>query len=56
MTADPRLAPSYCYNHPDRETMLRCNRCERPICTVLRRADPHRLPLQGMRPRAAKGL
>jgi hypothetical protein len=22
-----------CYNHPDRETMLRCNRCERPICT-----------------------
>ncbi len=23
----------YCYNHPDRETMLRCNRCNRPICT-----------------------
>jgi hypothetical protein len=23
----------YCYNHPDRETMLRCNRCDRPICT-----------------------
>jgi len=23
----------YCYNHPSRETMLRCNRCERPICT-----------------------
>jgi hypothetical protein len=22
-----------CYNHPDRETMLRCNRCDRPICT-----------------------
>ncbi len=22
-----------CYNHPNRETMLRCNRCERPICT-----------------------
>ncbi len=21
-----------CYNHPDRETMLRCNRCGRPIC------------------------
>ena len=21
-----------CYNHPDRETTLRCNRCERPIC------------------------
>ena len=24
----------HCYNHPDRETMLRCNRCERPICTA----------------------
>ncbi len=22
----------FCYNHPDRATMLRCNRCERPIC------------------------
>ncbi|KPL83430.1 hypothetical protein SE15_07065 [Thermanaerothrix daxensis] len=22
----------YCVNHPDRETLLRCNRCERPIC------------------------
>jgi hypothetical protein len=22
----------YCYVHPDRETMLRCNNCERPIC------------------------
>lgn len=22
-----------CYNHPNRETFLRCNRCERPICT-----------------------
>jgi hypothetical protein len=21
-----------CANHPDRETMLRCNRCEKPIC------------------------
>lgn len=26
-------APMYCYNHPQRETVLRCNRCERPICT-----------------------
>lgn len=24
----------FCYNHPDRETLLRCNRCERPICTA----------------------
>lgn len=23
----------FCYNHPQRETLLRCNRCERPICT-----------------------
>lgn len=22
-----------CYRHPDRDTMLRCSRCERPICT-----------------------
>jgi hypothetical protein len=22
----------YCYVHPNRETVLRCNRCERPIC------------------------
>ncbi|MCZ2127997.1 MAG: hypothetical protein LC099_09525 [Anaerolineales bacterium] len=22
----------YCYAHPDRETTLRCKRCERPIC------------------------
>lgn len=25
-------ASSVCYNHPNRETMLRCNRCERTIC------------------------
>jgi hypothetical protein len=22
----------YCYNHPNRETSLRCNNCNRPIC------------------------
>ncbi len=22
-----------CYKHPNRETMLRCNKCDRPICT-----------------------
>jgi MFS family permease len=22
----------YCYNHPQRETVLRCNRCDRPMC------------------------
>jgi rhomboid protease GluP len=24
--------PMYCYRHPDRETLLRCGRCDRPIC------------------------
>jgi hypothetical protein len=30
MTDDSKL---FCYVHPDRETLLRCNKCERPICT-----------------------
>ncbi|MCX7707951.1 MAG: hypothetical protein N2204_08095 [Anaerolineae bacterium] len=25
--------PLTCANHPKRETLLRCNRCEKPICT-----------------------
>jgi len=25
--------PSFCTTHPTRETMLRCNRCEKPICS-----------------------
>ena len=24
---------NYCYRHPNRATILRCSRCERPICT-----------------------
>ncbi len=24
----------YCYVHPDRETSLRCNNCDRPICAA----------------------
>src|SRR5262245_29812073 len=24
----------YCYNHPTRETSLRCNNCNRPICAA----------------------
>jgi hypothetical protein len=24
----------YCANHPDRETSLRCNRCNKPICAA----------------------
>src|SRR5215216_5549585 len=35
--ATPAAAPNaaavlYCANHPDTETLLRCNRCEKPIC------------------------
>jgi hypothetical protein len=30
MTDESKL---FCYVHPDRETLLRCNNCERPICT-----------------------
>lgn len=26
------VTPLHCAFHPERETMLRCNRCERPIC------------------------
>jgi membrane associated rhomboid family serine protease len=35
-TPDPSAAVPQevpvCYRHPDRETYIRCNRCERPIC------------------------
>ena len=30
-TADPN-APPTCYRHPNRETHVRCSRCDRPIC------------------------
>lgn len=30
--ASPAGAPPVCYRHPDRETYIRCTRCERPIC------------------------
>lgn len=32
MTDTPTTA-LFCANHPDTETTLRCNRCEKPICT-----------------------
>lgn len=32
MTDEPSLQ-MVCYNHPGRQTYLRCNRCERPICS-----------------------
>jgi len=31
--SDSPIEKMYCYNHPQRETVLRCNRCERPMCT-----------------------
>ena len=31
MTSQPQIL--YCANHPNVETTLRCNRCEKPICT-----------------------
>ena len=30
--SEPVVAPVYCANHPDRETGLRCHRCDKPIC------------------------
>ncbi|PKO22539.1 MAG: hypothetical protein CVU38_08905 [Chloroflexi bacterium HGW-Chloroflexi-1] len=30
--SDDSISTLYCANHPDRETMLRCNRCDKPIC------------------------
>jgi len=32
MNLDEPITP-HCYNHPKRETHLRCNKCERPICS-----------------------
>lgn len=29
---DNPISVTYCINHPEVETTLRCNRCERPIC------------------------
>lgn len=36
----------YCANHPDTETLLRCNRCNKPICTRCAVLTPvgHRCP------------
>jgi membrane associated rhomboid family serine protease len=31
-TPDPVASVPVCYRHPDRETYIRCTRCERPIC------------------------
>jgi len=31
--AQPEVEVLHCYFHPDRETVLRCNKCGKPICT-----------------------
>lgn len=33
MTVSSSPVSPVCYNHPNRETMLRCNNCNRPICS-----------------------
>jgi hypothetical protein len=35
--ADGRM---FCYRHPDRETLVRCGRCEKPICTACAMQGP----------------
>jgi hypothetical protein len=32
MSEETKDTTLFCYVHPNRETMLRCSRCERPIC------------------------
>jgi B-box zinc finger len=32
--------PTVCYRHPNKETTLRCNRCDRPICAQCARRTP----------------
>src|SRR5512143_1788346 len=32
MTEESTTGTLYCYVHPNRETSLRCNNCNRPIC------------------------
>lgn len=29
---EPQYSSLVCANHPERETLLRCNRCDKPIC------------------------
>ncbi|MDH4159870.1 MAG: rhomboid family intramembrane serine protease [Actinomycetota bacterium] len=37
--ADPAAVP-YCFRHPDRESWIRCTRCDRPICPDCRTDAP----------------
>lgn len=34
MSQEHTTAAPVCYRHPDRHTLLRCSRCERPICAA----------------------
>jgi ABC-type enterobactin transport system permease subunit len=36
---DPAGVPT-CYRHPDRETYIRCGRCDQPICTACAMLGP----------------
>ncbi len=38
-----------CYRHPGRETHIRCQRCDRPICPDCMRDAAGRLPVPGLR-------
>jgi len=40
MTEQVTITQNVCYNHPNRETNLRCNRCERYICTSCAQLTP----------------
>ncbi len=44
-----------CYRHPDRETGIRCTRCERPICHGLHDQRLRGLPLPRLRRRPRTG-
>jgi hypothetical protein len=60
----PSAARMYCYRHPDRETWVRCGRCDRPVCSACSMqgpvgircrtcGTPARDPLTRLRPREA---
>lgn len=40
MSSTPASGVPTCYRHPDRETYIRCSRCERPICPDCMNAAP----------------
>lgn len=40
VTESEHPADEYCYRHPDRDTLVRCSSCERPICTSCMNETP----------------